>query len=239
MNYRLAFALLWAAVTSYGADPRDLWEQAVKAKGGHERLRAVHSLAVYMKPAEIVMTGPPETWLFVFPNRYFEYDGRGPLSTTRSVIVDGAAERVSMDVNGMPRATRRLGQRERDQFTWNQLVYLLETAWLQPQPVAAQHNALTVEAGGRSFRLSLSKAYLPERIWSLPNSGEKRKTDYDYHLQRYRAFQGVFLPTRVASTAGTHEWTWDVDYEIDAKYNPKLFERQANLDDGPEPWRQR
>jgi hypothetical protein len=33
------------------------------------------------------------------------------------------------------------------------------------------------------------------------------------------------------------EFTWDVDYEIDAKYNPKLFERMPDLANGPEPWR--
>ena len=31
----------------------------------------------------------------------------------------------------------------------------------------------------------------------------------------------------------------NVDYEIDAKYNPKLFERMPDLGNGPEPWRQR
>jgi len=45
------------------------------------------------------------------------------------------------------------------------------------------------------------------------------------------------LPARVVSRGRLEEWIWDVDYEIDSSYNPKLFERMPNLADGPEPWR--
>ena len=62
---------------------------------------------------------------------------------------------------------------------------------------------------------------------------------YDYRLQHYRDFQGVMLPARVASVGSMVESIWDVDYEVDAKYNPKLFERMPDLANGPEPWRMR
>jgi hypothetical protein len=44
---------------------------------------------------------------------------------------------------------------------------------------------------------------------------------------------------RVASISGMREEVWDVDYELDAKFNPKMFERMPDLADGPEPWRKR
>jgi hypothetical protein len=47
------------------------------------------------------------------------------------------------------------------------------------------------------------------------------------------------LPARVTSIDGVRASIWDVDYEIDAKYNPKLFERMPDLGNGPEPWRMR
>jgi hypothetical protein len=58
-------------------------------------------------------------------------------------------------------------------------------------------------------------------------------------LQHYRDFQGLQLPARVVRIEGIREAVWDVDYEIDAKYNPKLFERMPDLANGPEPWRMR
>lgn len=234
------------------ADPRPLWEQAVQAKGGRDRLRGVHSLAIYMKPAEVNLAGPPANWLCVFPNRYFEFDGRGSgrypfvasngvglADSPRAIVVDGTADRVAMDANGAPRTVWHLTSMERDRIILNQIVFLLESAWLQPELVDAKRNVLTVQAGGRRFRISLNRANLPERVLSLPVSGEKHRSGYDYHLGLYRDFQGVMLPARVAWIRGAVQWTWDVDYEIDARYNPKLFERMPNLADGPEPWRLR
>ena len=223
------------------ADPRAVWEQAIQAKGGRERLRKVQTLAIFMQPAQVVMAGPPANWLCVFPDRYFEWEGRKGVE--RSVIVNGTAGRTAMDANGRPRATCNLTSLERDRLTLNQVLYLLETAWLQPEPLAVRpahlhkYNVLTVRAGGRTFDLFLNSSNLPERIFS--RRGEDSKTKYDYQMEHYREFQGISLPARVTGTDGNFAWTWDVDYEIDAKYNPKLFERPPDLNDGPEPWRRR
>jgi hypothetical protein len=244
-KYWLSNAILLAVCTGAqagdAADPQAVWEQAIQAKGGRERLRKVQTLAVYMKPAPVNLAGPPANWLCVFPNRYFEWEGgRGP---ERSIVVDGAAGRMAMDATGKPAGASSMTPLERDQLTLNQLLYLLETAWLRPEPLGVRparlhkYNVLTVRAGGRTFDLFLNSSNLPERIFS--RRGEDSKTRYDYQLEHYREFQGIALATRIICTEGNRQWNWDVDYEIDAKYNPKLFERMPNLSDGPEPWRRR
>jgi hypothetical protein len=144
-----------------------------------------------------------------------------------------------MDATGIPRNARHLTSWEYDRLALNQVVFLLESAWLQPQPVEVRHNVLVVQAAGRTYKLFLNSASLPERVLSPPVRGQKPKIQYDYRLQRYREFHGVLLPARVVSISGIREATWDVDYEIDAKYNSKLFERMPNLANGPEPWRMR
>jgi len=210
----------------------------VKAKGGRDRLHSVHSLAIYMKPADVNLAGPPANWLCVFPDRYFEFDGRSG-GNARAIVVDRTVDRVAMDATGVPRTASHLTSWEYDRLALNQVVFLLESAWLQPQPVEVRHNVLVVQAAGRTYKLFLNGASLPERVLSPPIQGQKPKIQYDYRLQRYREFQGVLLPARVASISGIREATWDVDYEIDAKYNPKLFERMPDLANGPEPWRMR
>jgi hypothetical protein len=129
-KYWLSNAILLAVCTgaqaSDAADPQAVWEQAIQAKGGRERLRKVQTLAVYMKPAPVNLAGPPANWLCVFPNRYFEWEGgRGP---ERSIVVDGAAGRIAMDATGKPAGASSMTPLERDQLTLNQLLYLLETA---------------------------------------------------------------------------------------------------------------
>lgn len=231
--------LITTLVAAYAAGPQEVWEQAVKAKGGRDRLHSVHSLAIFMKPADVNQRGAATNWLCVFPDRYFEYDGAGVGGTQRALVVDGSADRAAMDATGVPRHARHLSSYEHDQLALNQIVFLLESAWLAPRPVEVRHNVLVVEAAGRSYKLFLDSASLPERIQSLPLRPEKHANKYDYRLQRYRDFQGVMLPARVESVSGVHASIWDVDYEIDAKYNPKLFERMPDLGNGPEPWRQR
>jgi hypothetical protein len=229
-------AVAASLIAAHAADPQEIWEQAVQAKGGRDRLHGVRSLAVYMKPAEVNLAGPATNWLCVFPDRYFEFQGRAN-GGARAIVVDGTADRAATDATGIPRNARHLTAYEHDRLALNQLVFLLESAWLQPQPVEVRHNVLVVQAAGRAYKLFLNGAGLPERILSLPKPSEKPKTLYNYRLQRYREFQGVMLPSRVVWVGRLSEFTWDVDYEIDARYNPKLFERMPDLANGPEPWR--
>lgn len=244
MPRSLAIAALAAATTAFAAgqtaDPHELWEQIVQAKGGRDRLHRVQSLAVYMKAAQENLRGPGtnRNWLFVLPDRYFEFEGGGGASQ-RAVVVDRTADRVAMDATGIPRKSWHLTAAEQDQLALNQIVFLQETAWLVPQPLAVRRNLLTVQASGRTYKLFLNKKNLPERIVSPPIPGQKPKIQYEYRLDRYRNFEGVMLPTRVTSIADVRQWVWDTDYEIDAKYNPKLFARMPDLGNGPEPWRQR
>ena len=190
--------LLGVCATRQGADPQSVWDQAIQAKGGRERLRNVHTLAVYMKPAQVLLAGPPANWLCVFPNRYFEWEGGKGME--RAIVVDAAADRVAMDANGKPRSARKLTVVERDRLTLNQLLYLLDTAWLRPEPVEGKpggmhlrkHTVVTVRAGGRTFDVFLNSANLPERVFS--DRSEDSKAKYDYQLDHYREFQGIQLP---------------------------------------------
>jgi hypothetical protein len=192
-----------------------------------------------MRPAAVNLAGPATNWLFVFPDRYFEFDGAGIGGSQRAMVVDGSAGRAATDATGMPRDARHPTSSEFERLALHQIVFLLESAWLQPHPIEVRHNVLVVQAAGRTYKLFLNSASLPERVWSPPIPGQKPKIEYDYRLQRYRDFQGVQLPARVASMGSVRAATWDVDYEVDAKYNPKLFERMPDLANGPEPWRQR
>jgi hypothetical protein len=232
---RLWFAFAALAVCAHAADPQAAWEQAVQAKGGRERLHAVHSLAVYLRPANVNLAGLPTNWLCVFPDRYFEYARTS--SGERALAVDASNDRAGMDITGVKRQTRHVSEGERDQLVLNQVLYLLESAWIEPRPVELKHNVLTVEASGLTFRIWLDRTNLPERLQML--AGQKHKVVDDYHLQHYREFSGIQLPLRVAHSNGLREWTWDADYEVNAKYNPKLFDRVPDLANGPEPWRQR
>ena len=251
MKLPLPIALLCTAFAAHAADPETVWAAALQAKGGRACLDSVRSLAIYMKPAPINLAGPPTTWLCVFPDRYFEYDGPGSgeysyesklgfamAGNPRALVVNRSAGRVSMDANGTLRVSFPLSPKELDRLTVNQFVYLLESAWLHPHPVSLKGRNLMVEADGRRFQVTLDPANLPIRIVLFNQDGRRQKQVYGFHLARYHEFKGIQLPARVTWTGRMTEWTWDVDYEVDADFNPKFFERMPDLANGPEPWRQ-
>jgi hypothetical protein len=243
---------MWAnaRLGSPGGRSIEVWEKAVAAKGGRERLHQIKSLAAYMKPAQVTLAGPHTTWLCVFPDRYFEFDGRGSgeypyvasngvglAGNPRAIVVNAAVDRVAMDANGTPRVAWRLTRLEQTRLTLNQILFLLESAWLQPQPVELKKRILTVEARGLTYRIWLNAANLPERVLELPPPHHKSGNLPDFRLEHYREVAGIQLPLRLTSTIGMRQWTWDVDYEIDGRINPKFFDRMPDLSDGPEPWR--
>lgn len=220
------------------ADPGELWAEALQAKGGRERLAQVHSLAVYLRPAPVNLQGPPSNLLLALPGRYFEYVG-GSSGNRHAMIVNLASGHAARDENGLPPSAWQPTARDRDRFTIFQVLYLLRTVSLEPRPVAAKGRDLTVQAGDRTFRLSLNRAGLVQRLQVVKLPGIKHQEQYDYHLDRYREWQQIMLPQRVTWLDGLREWIWDADYDVNETYNPKFFDRMPDLADGPEPWRRR
>jgi hypothetical protein len=132
----------------------------------------VHSLAIYMKPAEVRCLAPSPTGSASFRTAISNTRGRGSYpagvaGSARAIVVDGTADRIALDATGKPRTTWHLTWMERDRLTLNQLVFLLESAWLQPRPVEVRQVSWLSRRPG-ALQLFLNNANLPERILSPP-----------------------------------------------------------------------
>jgi hypothetical protein len=92
----------------------------------------------------------------------------------RAIVVDGTADRAAIDATGIPRNARHLTAYEHDRLALNQLVFLLESAWLQPQPVEVRHNVLVGAGGGTRLQI-VSQRRRPARA-GLVASETLRKT---------------------------------------------------------------
>jgi VWFA-related protein len=209
MNWLPIAAVAAGLTAAHAADPQEVWEQAIKAKGGRERLLSVHSLAIYMKPAPVNLRGRATNWLCVFPDRYFEYDGAGIGGSQRAIVVDAAADRAATDATGIPRNARHLTSYESDRLALNQIVFLLESAWLEPKPVEVRGHVLTVQAAGHRYRLSLDKGGLPVAALSrFPGrdasgacriGGQHGRIDLGRRLRSRRQVQSETLRTHARS----------------------------------------
>jgi len=120
-----------------------------------------------------------------------------------------------------PRNARHVSSSERDQLVLNQLVFLLESACCS-RSVEARHMSWRCRRRAHYKLFSIS-ASLPSGSYRFPSLAKNTQT-LRLPTAALPRVPGVMLPGASRRSAPARI-TWDVDYEIDAKYNPKLFER--------------
>jgi len=119
---------------------RAVWEQAIGAKGGRERLRAVRNFVEssdqpFRTRRRDVATHVYSETLSAPPTRLWEYEDYRPGKMGHGgVALDTNQHRVLGEPNRGP--VQGLYEDLVYRLREEQLVYLMETAWVQPEPVA-------------------------------------------------------------------------------------------------------
>src|SRR5215475_7036949 len=156
MNYQLLLSIVLAVgVSSFAQDgggqqqkadasverARQLWEMAIAAKGGREKLYQIKGLAMTDQ-----MFGYPEAALYVFPDKNFSWSDARPTVFSFHASVINFEKNVRIFVPGDdPKDVRKASPAPpdlRSVFRDVQIEYLLETPWFKPEPVAAAEEKL-------------------------------------------------------------------------------------------------
>jgi hypothetical protein len=230
----------------------ELWEMAVEAKGGRERLNQIDNLAIIYGGVTFL----------VFPDKYFDWFDMRPsefgLSTTILNFESGFGfetyphnkRKVFSDVKNVPGFTCMANR-----FLEEQIRHLLETKWLHPKPIRAS----TATVRGKSvdrvdvlvdwcgdpsrkvmrYAVFLDReTHLPVRIGMVyyPNKDDLLHwTDF----RNYQEIGGIKVATQTSygnPSHGQQKWN-NVRLEINAEYDPKVFDREPDLNAGPFQWR--
>src|SRR5215470_15140117 len=115
------------------SDAASLWEQALAAKGGREKLRGVSNLLEsYIDKSHV--------GLYVFPTKLWDWTDDRPTRLGVYVVMDNLERSLSYRMEGNTAGPpQNLGERHAKEGLWEiyytQLYYLLETQWLKPRPV--------------------------------------------------------------------------------------------------------
>ncbi len=248
------------------AEAEALWNQAVQAKGGRDRLLAVRNLVVTIHTAFVNSPRPDLTdgtgqQLYVFPSRYWQAgEDKQPGALWRLTIID-VERRVGWGNQG------RLPGRQSfvDEFVYRmlrgQFFYLLETAFLQPEPVATRPGRVgRVEVDIVETRLPETDAtmdtqtihrveyyldretHLPIRIVvfrtvSSPPRPRHPAKDYAreeaYTLGGYTDVDGIQMPT-VVNWERTNREKNTYSYRFNVDYDERIFTEPPNLVAHPE-----
>ncbi|MEK6288109.1 MAG: HEAT repeat domain-containing protein [Acidobacteriota bacterium] len=219
---------------------KQLWEMAIAAKGGRERLKAVQSIAI----TQTFSVRGSSTELCVFPDKYWAWEDRRPSKLGLAAEVRNFQQNVGYFVVGhLPNDPKKseLKPEARWPLTECQLLYLLETRWSAPELLKASRSKVgstdvdVLEVKIDPFRVAVyldSKTPLPVRIGYLSKYTGKI---FQWHgFSDYREANGIFLPHTISYDG---DRSIPLQVEINVHYDPAVFERPPRIDEGPFQWR--
>lgn len=223
-----------------------LWEQAIAAKGGRARLAQVNSLAIsYEETARnllgrVVHRGQVER-LYVFPDKSWSWDDGLPPPFHLTVNMFNRERRTSCTVSTDAPAPRCSEPRDADSFfhqgeglARTQYLYLLETKWTQPAPLAATAGRLgtqavdivrTVVNGRRVDYYFDRRTHLARRIVTFFESGRVWET---YDFSDYLSVEGIQMPGRQKNGR--------LNFQINPAYDESIFTRPPSIEAGAKAW---
>ena len=234
-----------------------LWEQAIAAKGGRERLLAIRSFAIherttFRKPLPEFAPGRVHQILCELPDLWWEFVDYRPGKMGYSVTVANAQTGLGWStLGGAPRPFMRRYTGLAARVRQRQYVYFLETSAVRPTPTRASRVRLgreTVDRIEAVFDVDVIvvdldiDTHLPVRIETItpitlppPRPDVKLPGDirFVYELSDYEEIGGIMLPTRVK--VGNDAARTRV--EINPDYEPSIFITPPSPDATADSWR--
>jgi hypothetical protein len=232
-------------------EAKRLWEQAIAAKGGREKLFGVHNLVTVDIKKEGGSIIRHET-LWGLPNKYWMWlDHRSSVFGLRLDIVNYETNTRYVMSESAPQPSPRpiTDKRDSDVLLRNtQLIYLMESNWVQPVPLAAsrgkvgkqQVDIVQTEVNGEHYCDFLldPMTHLPIGIRFYFENGYTHKIESSLlKLSDYKLMNGLMIPQRFSATE-TIDWDSQT-VEINVEFNDKIFETPPSISAGPEAWRKK
>ena len=220
---------------------KELWELAIAAKGGREKLQQVRAFAVGGDDKSIDF--------MVFPDRFFRWADTRPSKFGLLVEMFNFEKNFGFTIWGDdPPDVRKhnyLNEELLSRFRKDQLYFFLETQWLKPELLKAYKDNLNgkrvdvVEARFKGFgypfrwRIFLDEiSHLPIRIGILSDTYEGMFDWVD--LGDYREIKGIKVPTLISPKNGS----WNrILLEINPDYQADFFDKQPDMKAGAFQWR--
>jgi len=237
---------------------RRIWEQAIAAKGGRERLQAVQNLVISKVGNYPTSSGKTNTVrteaFFVFPNKIWMWMDYRPDVLGLTVETYNFDSRVnyiitSDDPPPIPQAIRP--SETSKSHTHGLLSYLLETKWLKPELVSAKTERIrrrTVDVVRTTLRDDV-EGFSPEnkyidfafdrethlliRVSYYHKRGYEEVLDVAENLSDYTEVNGIKVPQK-SEVGGSIE---KISIQINVPYNEDIFTKPPSVAAGPEAWK--
>ena len=241
-----------------------LWEEAIRAKGGHERLRSIQNFLISSKIDVEAPRGGGMTEterLYALPDKAWVYT----LTPHFDVSLDATVINLERNLclvtlsparGDVPQLSRCLPTTWQERLIQDPIIYLMETKWVRPVPVRARiegsgNNKLDVietEVGKLRVDFYLDrKTRLPIKIVTDHFYGDSRLTHsmgLTIRLDDYAAVDGIQMPRSVMRQPEVGPQTIRRDteharYRFNVAYDKTIFDRPVSKKAKSDDWKQR
>ena len=223
-----------------------VWEAAMAAKGGRERLHTVKSLYAMRSLPE----NDRDYDFYVFPSYSYVYSYGGRREDVAKVIWNDKLNcSWWLSPSGKPAQLIKDEEDDRRGMVEAQLLYLMETRWLKPTILKTEKmrvgfskvDVVDVEAQGYQARFYLDgKTHLPYKVF-FPDKRilVEGAVGEILQLADYTSVDGIMMPAKITHSfvVAPGRWKEEVKYEINPPYKEEFFYHPPTLRTQPESWR--
>jgi hypothetical protein len=234
-----------------------LWEEAIRAKGGRKRLESIQSFLISSTIHVMAQSGDGITdtqRLYVMPGRAWIYTNTPSFDVSVQATVINRERGLCLVTfhpagGGIPPLSPCLATDPIKFLIEDPVIYLMETNWVRPVPVAARTegqgrkglDVIETNVDGLRVDFYLSpRTHLPIRLvteWygGLTQNGFAGEL-MTVKLEDYVVIDGIFMPRRVTreprEVAPSINRVYrsddeDARYRFNVTYNPSIFDRPA------------
>lgn len=246
-----------------------LWEEAVRAKGGRERLHSIQSLLITStvdarapkgsntKDAVRLYAMPGRVWVYTYTEQFDVKIDATVINTDRKLCTLTLAPAR----HGVSPLSRCLPETMTQYLLQDPFIYLLETNWVRPVPVRARAegegrkrvDVIETEVGNLRADFYLDpKTKLPFKVVTEWYGGIGRATGtlgpMEVKLEDYEEVEGVLMPRRVTRRLLSIEspvggppngHTERARYRFNVTYDPSIFDAPIPKRVKPDDWKPR
>lgn len=228
---------------------RRVWEQAIEAKGGRERLHALRNMLISGEVGYTTRRAKGNkarrTYLLVFPGKYWSFEDYGSdVFGSQVHMFDYEAKTQYVGRPGDPEMRLEpLSNPNNDRTMEDQtLAFLLETKWLKPTPLKVTGEVIgsrpvdVVETSTPAGRVDFAfdgRTHLPVRVsFYTTYRGKTYVTVQSF--SDYTEVSGIKVPRVVEYKDGTKD---DLSIEFNVEYDNSIFKTPPRAQAGRDVWR--
>jgi hypothetical protein len=226
---------------------RKLWEAALTAKGGRDRLRSVSSL--YIESTYPDGSGDRGYDLYIFPDRTFSYSYWARFERTDIGVYNGRHSIRWWQRNDYPGKAASDIEDAAEYLKEAQFTYLMVTRWLEPKPLRVRKEWIglkrvdVVETDVDGWRVDYyldARTHLPIKVASAQSkiSRAEGKLNREVSLDDYAEVDGIMMPQKLTvNIVGIVKSHQRAKYELNVDYDERIFERAPIPGMKPDAWR--